>query len=588
MKVVLLISLALVSIVHANVDLSTLDEKKKTVCSVTINSSEEIDTFKSKLSHEDFQFIELTDFYPNPNPGEYFNDSEKWFNLACESQVRCDVLVISGHFGGSFFGESGLGLKMDQLEAKSCNNSCDGILNNPKEVFLFGCNTLAEKAQDHRTREEYIEVLLRDNISAPEAERIANARYSSMGTSFKQKMSMSFGKVEHIYGFDSVGPSGKTVKAFLDNYFNKIDDYRNHLDKTVIKSLSAFDQKNINNLFLEDSLKTTAFAQCRGAEVSLDLNDPKDREKQKLMEFVCRLKSDDGTFESRVATILDIIAEDKLIQLLPNITEEILNMSGYLKASEENNGPGMKELKTKLKTQLEILSQNQYLKDTVDFIARHDTSLNLKIEMLTVQKALGHITLEEYPKRIRAELLKIMPVTNRFDAESMLFLGLSGHLDSVEFTDKELEINENSTVYEVLALKEIIKKRKGKEYILNLLDHLPKDIIAAHLASFIITDMVDPSDSELINKVITKLINKDFEFEDYLNTLSHMDGGKEAAKNLQEVVSQNPKFKDSIMEKIKEGAVMSRLRILNDIKPTDPKIKQRISKLYPDFEFEGW
>lgn len=37
-----------------------LAEAKKTVCSITINSSDEINMFKSKLSSTDFNFVELT------------------------------------------------------------------------------------------------------------------------------------------------------------------------------------------------------------------------------------------------------------------------------------------------------------------------------------------------------------------------------------------------------------------------------------------------------------------------------------------------------------------------------------------------
>ena len=133
---------------------STDSLKKPTICTVTINSSEEKEVFQSHLG-EDFNFVELTDFatrsvldtgYGNiPQGPEIYND---WFLRACQKGVECDILVISGHFGGSFFGSSGLHLGLTELQSRSCQQACDGILKKPKEVFLFGCNTTAGKDQD--------------------------------------------------------------------------------------------------------------------------------------------------------------------------------------------------------------------------------------------------------------------------------------------------------------------------------------------------------------------------------------------------------------------------------------------------------
>ena len=110
---------------------------RPTVCTVTINSSDERELFRSHLE-KDFDFVELTDFAKLESKGD-------WFLHSCKQGIRCDVLVISGHFGGSFFGSSRLRLSLEQLERRSCRSSCDGILRHPKEVFLFGCNTTAGK-----------------------------------------------------------------------------------------------------------------------------------------------------------------------------------------------------------------------------------------------------------------------------------------------------------------------------------------------------------------------------------------------------------------------------------------------------------
>src|SRR3989344_803118 len=115
---------------------------KYTVCTVTINSDNEAKLFKKKLKN--FEFLEIV-----PQQTTESTASEHWFQEACaklkEQKKTCDLLVISGHFGGSFFGSSGKRLSLETLEEMGCNNACPAIMSAPKEVFMFGCNTLAGK-----------------------------------------------------------------------------------------------------------------------------------------------------------------------------------------------------------------------------------------------------------------------------------------------------------------------------------------------------------------------------------------------------------------------------------------------------------
>src|SRR5438445_13294284 len=67
----------------------------KTFCSMTLNSSDEIETFRKNLTGKGFDFVELVPQSKDP----------LWFKKACDSGIQCDVLLISGHFGGLFFGE---------------------------------------------------------------------------------------------------------------------------------------------------------------------------------------------------------------------------------------------------------------------------------------------------------------------------------------------------------------------------------------------------------------------------------------------------------------------------------------------------
>lgn len=224
---------------------------KKTVCSATINSNEEIELFKKNLSAQDWNFIELT------TQGSDSND-KNWLLKACEKKITCDVLIVSGHFGGTFFGSSQQTLSLNELEKNSCNQKCEGILKNPKEVFLFGCNTLASKEKDHRTPEQYMQVLLDDGFSANQASQIVSFRYSGFGDSFKSSMTQIFAATPRIYGFSSVGPSGKTIAPLLTKYLQST--------KSEYHSFDAYTQKSatVHNEKLFSAMKNTSLAQAAG------------------------------------------------------------------------------------------------------------------------------------------------------------------------------------------------------------------------------------------------------------------------------------------------------------------------------------
>ncbi len=215
---------------------------KKNVCSITINSDDEINAFKQYLPSGQFNFIELTQFAENP-----LDKSSKWLTRACAQGIKCDILIISGHFGGSFFGSSSKRLSLEDLEAASCNSQCDGILNDPKEVFLFGCNTLAGKNKDSRTPREYNRILIEDGFSAEQAARIVAFRYSPIGESFHDRMSQAFSGVQRIYGFNSVAPVGPVVKPLLQKYLSSTaKSYSQSLESQNPAEVQAPNQKLLN------------------------------------------------------------------------------------------------------------------------------------------------------------------------------------------------------------------------------------------------------------------------------------------------------------------------------------------------------
>jgi hypothetical protein len=72
-----------------------IDPDKFTVIGMAINSDDEKKVFQSQISK-----------YPNKfNPFVELKDmsDHNWFESPCQSGIRCDQLIISGHFGGEFF-----------------------------------------------------------------------------------------------------------------------------------------------------------------------------------------------------------------------------------------------------------------------------------------------------------------------------------------------------------------------------------------------------------------------------------------------------------------------------------------------------
>lgn len=197
----------------------------KTICSITINSDDEIKGFKEVLGND-----------PRFNFKELVNGSDNWYDEACSSGVKCDAVVISGHFGGTFFSDkTPWRLSLAQIEKKSCAKSCAGVLEVPKEIYLFGCNTLATKAdEDGRTPEQYLQVLLADGLERSFAERIVESRMGVTGEENLNRMRRAFQGVPAVYGFCKKSPLGPENAKVVKKYFANIggaDGYYQQLER---------------------------------------------------------------------------------------------------------------------------------------------------------------------------------------------------------------------------------------------------------------------------------------------------------------------------------------------------------------------
>ena len=185
---------------------------KKTVCTITVNSPDEKEAFRRALPPDRFRFVELVE-----------RGRPDWLAAACRQGVRCDVLVISGHYDGGheFFSdrtEAQEFLPVDEMERVACSDSCPGLFSGLKEVYLFGCNTLNPEARKSASA-ELGRSLVRSGHSRAEADRLVQILSARHGESARDRMQQIFEDVPAIYGFSSVAPVGPTAASILDRYF---------------------------------------------------------------------------------------------------------------------------------------------------------------------------------------------------------------------------------------------------------------------------------------------------------------------------------------------------------------------------------
>ncbi len=185
------------------------------VCGITLNSSDEMNVFRKALAGPGVEFEELTASADSGNP-----DDTSWWTTACKKTLPCDDLVISGHFAGDFFGDSHRAkLPLRTLEQSACAGDCPSVLAAPKNVFLFGCNTLADKSRDQRSNAEFRQVLLRDGFTTDAADEVIEHRYGTLGSAFRERLAFVFRNAANLFGFSSVAPLGHESAPRLAEYF---------------------------------------------------------------------------------------------------------------------------------------------------------------------------------------------------------------------------------------------------------------------------------------------------------------------------------------------------------------------------------
>jgi len=188
------------------------DADKKTVCSITVNSPDEKEAFRKSLPADKYQFVELVE-----------RGRSDWLESSCRKGIKCDILVISGHYdgGNEFFSdqlEAREFLPVAEMERVSCSDSCPGLFSQLKEVYLFGCNTLNPEANASASA-EIGRSLIRSGHSRADAERLSRALSARHGESSRDRMRLIFKDVPVVYGFSSVAPLGPTAASILRRHF---------------------------------------------------------------------------------------------------------------------------------------------------------------------------------------------------------------------------------------------------------------------------------------------------------------------------------------------------------------------------------
>lgn len=184
----------------------------QTVCTITVNSADEKEAFRRHLPASKYRFVELVE-----------RGRADWLASACKAKVRCDVLVISGHYDGAndFFSdqlEVREYLPVAELERVSCSDSCPALFAQLKEVHLFGCNTLNPAPQSSASA-EIVRSLVREGRSPKEAQRQLQALSAAHGETSRDRMRQIFNGVPVIYGFSSAAPLGPVAATTLNRFF---------------------------------------------------------------------------------------------------------------------------------------------------------------------------------------------------------------------------------------------------------------------------------------------------------------------------------------------------------------------------------
>lgn len=283
---------------------------KKTVCSVTVNSDDEMKLFRKNYDAREYDFVELL---PQREADRFIVRDGRWLQRACQAQVKCDILVLSGHFAEAFIGESGFEVSAQDLRESACAEGCHEFFASVKEVYLFGCNTLASKKPDARSIDQYVKILTEDGVNPHKAQRVAARRYTNYANDYFTEMRALFFNAENIFGYPSVGPTGKNVAPTLNRYL-----------QSRIQTSSKFEEIFKTTLGRTGMVKTTGLGRdlCEGRDSVLQ----KIKSYQEVRQYILAYR------KSLPVAVVDVLQEADsrgIIQSAQTQELQTLMMDGF-------------------------------------------------------------------------------------------------------------------------------------------------------------------------------------------------------------------------------------------------------------------
>lgn len=241
---------------------------KRTVCTITVNSTNERDAFARHLNPDQHEFVELVD-----------HRRSDWLGKACAGGVHCDVLIISGHHDGEDFFSDRLDLQQHlpvaELEHASCSESCPGLFADLKEVYLFGCNTLNPQPLNGAAA-EVVRALARESRTNRQSQQLLQSMSAGHGESSRDLMRQVFQHTPAIYGFSSAAPLGPIAANSLELYLRNggaREVGSGRPSQALLQQFNAFNMATASGVDVEQRARPARRDICQFADQRLSLAD---------------------------------------------------------------------------------------------------------------------------------------------------------------------------------------------------------------------------------------------------------------------------------------------------------------------------
>lgn len=337
----------------------------KTVCTVTINSSDERDVLERQLPRDRYRVVELVQ-----------QGRRDWLADACRRGVTCDALVVSGHFdaGTEFYSDrfdEREYLTMHELQRASCSASCSGLFAQLKEVYLFGCNTLQSEPK-HAATAEVVRSLLRAGRAPAEAEAGAAQLTSRYGQSNRERMRHVFKDVPVLYGFSSQAPLGRYAGPLLERYLQSAPDG---------EIAGGRQSPTLLGLFAPSSM--VAIAGLTDADPHADFR-----------RDMCRLADEAPSDARKLAFVHQVLQRD---------VTEVRMFLEHLEHYAASLGPAQRRM-PEVAAALSAIERDHAARDRYLEFARDADEASVQARMMALAQTLGWLT----PAQERAEFVRMV------------------------------------------------------------------------------------------------------------------------------------------------------------------------------------